>query len=512
MFRTASNTSKKAGFLGKAGLLARVALEHFRRSIRFGVVAVVSLFALAAADGRIPAADDAAPAKESALADLNGSWLGTIDVGAIKLRLGFVIQAAEGGGHEAKLVSIDQGSLEAPVNDVEAKDGKVSLTVKKIGGTFEGTWNKQAGEIAGEWKQGFQTFPLVLKKVDVLPGLKRPQEPKKPYPYREEEVSFANAMHDVTLKGTLTLPMGNGPFPSLVLISGSGPQNRDEELLGHRPFLVLADSLTRRGIAVLRFDDRDFGKPSDVFQATSEELSEDVLAGVKFLRSRPDIAAAKIGLLGHSEGGLIAPMLAAREKDVAFVVMIAGPGLPGDAILHLQGELLKKHAGVDEATLKKDRVLLQRLYEIVKSEPDNSAAMKRIEAELQDTLSGGDEKAKETAKAIANGQAKLLLTPWFRYFIAYDPRPALTKVSCPVLAVIGEKDSQVPPRDNLPLIEAALKEAGNKDFLVKELPGLNHLLQPAKSGMLDEYAAIETTIDPGALELIGNWIVERTSK
>ncbi len=484
----------------------------FSHLIRYGILVTVSACVLAAPQVRTPAADSNPPAKKDVAGDLTGNWLGSIDAGVIKLRVGFVIHATNADGYEANLFSIDQGNLVIPVDVVDVKDDKVSLIANKIRASFEGTWDIQSGAIAGEWNQGLQRFPITLKKVDVLPGVKRPQDPVKPYPYLEEEVSFTNTVHNVALKGTLTLPMGKGPFAAVVLISGSGPQNRNEDLLGHRPFLVLADALTRRGIAVLRFDDRDFGKPAEAFKATSVELSEDVLAGVKFLGSRPEIAATQIGLLGHSEGGLIAPMLAAREKEIAFVVMIAGPGLPGDAILQHQGERLKRYAGVDEATLKKDRALSRQMYDIINSEPDDEAAMKKIEAAFQDSFDADDAKKNETNRALFNRQVKMLLTPWFRSFLVYDPRPALTKVTCPVLAVIGEKDSQVAPRENLPVIEAALKDGGNPDFLVKELPGLNHLLQPCESGMLDEYAAIELTIAPDALKLFGDWIVERTSK
>ena len=470
---------------------------------------LAAMIVLTLATSQVPAhaaGDDPSPSKIVA-GDLKGSWLGTINVGPIKLRLGFVIQAAKGETIAAKLFSIDQGNSAIDVDAVEVQDDQVSLIVKPIGGSFAGTWNPETKEIAGEWKQGGQAFPLTLARVDVLPGALRPQDPQEPYPYLEEEVSFTNRKHDVTLNGTLTRPKGEGPFAAVVLISGSGPQDRDESLLGHRPFLVLADALTRRGIAVLRFDDRDFDQPSAAFEATSEELSQDVLAGVELLRARPEIDAARIGLLGHSEGGLIAPMLAAKERGIAFIVMIAGPGLPGDQILQMQAERLLRHSGVDDDTLQQELARSRRTHEILQTEPDNEAALTKIAELFQDSIAASGEEERAAAEAMFDRQAKLLITPWFRYLIAYDPRHALTQVACPVLAVIGEKDSQVPPRENLPIIKAALEEGGNQDFVVRELAGLNHLLQPCESGMVDEYATIETTIDPDALDLIGDWIV-----
>ncbi|WP_010585414.1 alpha/beta hydrolase family protein [Schlesneria paludicola] len=440
--------------------------------------------------------------------DVKGNWLGTINAGVVKLRLGFAVVGTKPEQLKVRMFSVDQGNAEIPVDVIKLDANKVSMQLTKISATFQGTWNSQTNEIAGNWKQGAQSFPITLKKVESLPNAGRPQDPSKPYPYLEEDVTFTNAKHNVTLKGTLTQPKGSGPFPAVVLISGSGPQDRNEEIAGHRPFLVLADALTRRGIAVLRFDDRDFEKPDELFKATSEDLSHDVLAAVSFLRARPQIAATKIGLVGHSEGGLIAPMLASRDKEIALIVMIAGPGVSGDVILNRQQDMMRERAGVSEATRAKDRATSQEWFDIIKAEPDNAQATKKIEAAFEKSHPESDAAEKDALKI----GVKTLLTPWFRFFISYDPQPALTNVKCPVLAVIGEKDLQVPAAQNLKVIEAALKAGGNKNFLAKELPGLNHLLQPCVTGFLDEYSTIETTIDPDALKLISDWIVARMSK
>lgn len=451
---------------------------------------------------------ESAPAKSLTADDVKGSWLGAISAGPIKLRLGLVVDSTTPEKLDAKLFSVDQGNAEIPVDAIKLDANKLSMQLKKIGASFQGTWNAESNEIMGNWKQGGQSFPLTLKKVAALPNLKRPQDPKKPYPYLEEEVTFTNTKQNVPLRGTLTLPKGQGPYPAIVLISGSGPQNRNEEIADHRPFLVLADTLTCRGIAVLRYDDRDFEKPAEIFKATSEDLSQDVLAAVSYLRTRPEIASSKIGLLGHSEGGLIAPMVASRHQDISLIVMMAGPGVSGDLILGHQQDAMRQRAGVNETTREKDRATSQEWFDIIKSEPDNALAMKKIEAAFEKSHPDSDAAEKDSLKT----GVKTLLTPWFRFFIAYDPKPALTKVKCPVLAVIGEKDLQVPAAQNLKVIEEALKTGGNPDYLTKELPGLNHLLQPCATGFLDEYASIDITIDPVALKLISDWIVDRMLK
>ena len=343
----------------------------------------------------------------------------------------------------------------------------------------------------------------------------RPQEPKKPYPYDEEEVSYENKGGGVKLAGTLTLPRTKGPFPVVVLITGSGPQNRDEELLGHKPFLVLADHLTRGGIAVLRVDDRGVGgSTGSVPSSTSEDFAGDVLAGIEFLKTRTEINSNQIGLIGHSEGGLIAPMVAARSTDVAFIVLMAGPGLRGEEILYLQGELIAKASGVPDKAIASNRAAQQAIFGVLKEEHDNAVAEKRIrENFLKITAEMSDEQKRVSRiEATLAAQLKMVLTPWFRYFLTYDPKQALMKVSCPVLAINGEKDLQVPPDENLRVIEQTLAAAKNPDYKVVKLPGLNHLFQTCKTGTLTEYASIQETMSPVALDVISDWILKHTTQ
>jgi uncharacterized protein len=311
------------------------------------------------------------------------------------------------------------------------------------------------------------------------------------------------------------LPRGKGPFPAALLITGSGPQDRDETILGHKPFLVLADYLTRRGIAVLRVDDRGVAKSTGVFaSATSADFADDVEAGVEFLKHRADIDAKQIGLIGHSEGGVIAPMIAARSKDIAFIVMMAGTGLNGEEILYLQGQAILKAMGAPAEALARQKAIQQAIFDGARQEKDNKEAEKKIHQTLDGIfakLSAAERQQIEKSKGGLDAQINRVLSPWFRFFLTYNPATALQKVQCPVLALNGEKDTQVTPKENMESIEKALQGGGNKDFTVTMLPSLNHLFQTCKTGAPAEYGKIEETLAPSALQLIGDWIVKRTN-
>jgi pimeloyl-ACP methyl ester carboxylesterase len=427
-----------------------------------------------------------------------GAWEGAIDAGAVKLRIGVVITVKPDGVLSATMDSPDQGAFDMPLSNVTFADGTLKFALVKANGAFEGRVNAAGTEIAGTWTQGM-AMPLVLTRVEKLSRPNRPQEPKPPFPYVSEEIPIVNAAGMAVLAGTLTRPKGQGPFPAVILLTGSGAQNRDEEVFGHKPFLVIADHLTRRGIAVLRYDDRGVGNSTGKFaSATSEDFAGDAWAAWQVLAARPDIDAKRIGLLGHSEGGLIAPMLVAAHPEIAFVIMVGGPGVPGDQIMLAQATAIMKASGAPEAAITANTDLQKQIFTILREETSMARAAQRIEA-----IPAG---SKEASAALVRQSA----SPWMRFFVLHDPATALAKVRCPVLAVGAEFDLQVLPEQNLPAIEAALKKGGNKDFTVLRLSGLNHLLQPAKTGLPAEYAQIETTIAPAALETITTWIQKRT--
>ena len=364
-------------------------------------------------------------------------------------------------------------------------------------------------EIEGTFTQG-ASLPLTFKRVEKIDALNRPQTPKPPFFYESLDVSYENKAGGVTLAGTLTLPRGAGPFPAAVMITGSGPQDRDETILGHKPFLVIADYLTRRGIAVLRVDDRGVGgSAGDSVRATIGDMAGDVLAGVEFLKGRKDIDVKHIGLIGHSEGGLIAPLAASRSSDVAFVVMLAGPGVPLEQVLYKQGELIRRAAGANDGAVALGRSIQEMMIGVLKSEPDEKRATEKIRAGWAKIKAAAPEAEREqlnAADATLAAQIAQFNAPEFRSMLSYDPAETLRKLKIPVLALNGSRDLQVPPQQNLPPIVAALSEGGDPDFAAVELPGLNHLFQKCKLCTVAEYATIPETFSPAALEVLGEWL------
>jgi hypothetical protein len=458
----------------------------------------------------VPPAPPAALASELPQpAGIEGAWQGALQIGAIKLRLVFNVKGS-GDARTATLDSIDQGAKDIPVDSVAEEMGTVRFTMNALMARFEGTLSDDGKRIVGKFEQAGQSLPLILERTDRAFELNRPQEPKPPFPYESEEVRFANKAAGIELAGTLTLPMQELPSAAVVLISGSGAQDRDETLLGHKPFLVLADHLTRQGTAVLRVDDRGVGgSGGDPMTATTEDFAGDVLAAVEFLKNHDRIDAGRIGLVGHSEGGLIAPMAAARTNDVAFIVLLAGPGLPGDQIIYLQGELIGRAMGASEAQLKSSRALQEELFKAIQSETDGEVVKKAAALAIDKYIAALPEAERteaESSRPLIEQQLEMLELPWFRYFLSYDPRPALSKVRCPVLALTGEKDLQVPPDENLGEIEKAVRAGGNNRVTVLELPGLNHLFQTCTTGAPSEYGEIEETFSPSALSALSDWI------
>lgn len=445
---------------------------------------------------------------------IEGIWQGKLKIPGIELTIVFKISENPDGTLTATMDSPDQGATGIPVEEVIFIDNTLRLEVKSAGGVFEGKVSEDFLVIEGEWKQSGQTLPLTLKRVDKAVEILRPQVPKKPYPYIEKKVAYTNLKAGVKLVGILTLPSDKGVFPAVLLITGSGPQDRDETIYGHHPFLVLADYLTRQGIAVLRVDDRGVGESTgDFSQATSEDFASDVLAGVEYLKTCKEIDPKKIGLLGHSEGGLIAPIVAVKSPDVAFIVLMAGPGLTGEEILYLQGALISRAMGVSEEDIIKKRQFNEKIFSVLIEEEDSEIAEERLRQMFEEDWEKMSDEEKEQigdSEVFLEAQLQNLLSPWLKFFLTYDPKPTLSKVKCPVLAINGEKDLQVPPKENLSAIEEILKAGGNQSYTIKELPGLNHLFQTAQTGLPAEYVKIEETISPVALKIVGDWILEQT--
>jgi hypothetical protein len=442
---------------------------------------------------------------------LAGHWQGSLrPTPMIELRLALEITNNSAGKPQGTIVSVDQGNARIPIDALTEKDGSVHLEASRVGGVFDGTTSADGSEIAGDWKQSGRTLPLVFKRLAAAPRLNRPQEPQKPYPYVDEEVVVENGAADVKLAGTLTLPRGSGPHPAVVLITGSGAQDRDEAIMGHRPFLVLADHLTRRGIAVLRCDDRGFGKSTGNFEkATNLDFTEDVLAAVDYLRRRREIDSKRIGLLGHSEGGIVAARAAVKSPDIAFVVMLAGVGVPMEQLLLRQARDIATVMGAGEETIAKNSDLQRALFRVARETHDQAeaeAAARKLMQEQLAALTEEQKKALGVSEAMVEGQIKMVLSPWFRELLDYDPLTTLKNVKCPVLAINGAKDLQVAASVNLPAICDALAAGGNQRVKTMTLPGLNHLFQTCQTGAVTEYGRIEETFSPVAMSIISDWI------
>ena len=432
--------------------------------------------------------------------DIIGSWKGVLKFDNIEINLAFHLEK-DGEYYKGTMDSPDQGTLGIPLSSVVFLDNRdVIIEHKEINFKYEGKYLQDT--IRGICRQNGFSFPLdlVRGKVEFL----RPQEPKPPYPYPSEEVYFLNDEAGIRLAGTLTYPSQGTKFPAVVLVSGSGAQDRNEELMGHKPFLVIADYLTRNGIAVLRYDDRGFGESEGNFASgTTSDFATDAMAAVKYLKTRSEINPAKIGLLGHSEGGTICFINAAQSKDISFIITLAAPALSGDSIMMLQHREYIRTIGVDlEQWICDGESQLMKAHEIVKKAKDSTTLVNELHNFYKYSMPEGV----SVDDNVIQNAVKALSTPWIRHFIKYNPKESIEKVTCPVFAINGEKDIQVNAAVNLKRIEKYL--ARNKNTTIKKYPNLNHLFQNCQKGTVDEYGQIEETISPEVLKDISGWILK----
>ncbi len=433
---------------------------------------------------------------EIVAADQSGKWQGTLTIPTGDLEIIIVIDQQTMTG----TMDVPAQNLKGmPLDELTISDKSFSFQVKKLGIIYSG--NMSQGKINGTFQQGpsFKTElnfarQSTAQQQAIDEKMARPQTPKGPFPYLEEEVTFANA--DITLSGTITKPDGDGPFPAAIMITGSGPQDRDETILGHKPFAVIADHLTRRGILVLRFDDRGVAQSTGQFKgSTIEDFATDVEAAFQFLLTRDDVVSDKIGLIGHSEGGVVGPLMAKSNEKVAFLVSLAGIGTSPKELYATQQRDMLLLNGATNGQLIYDS-FMQAIDKVV-----NGANAETIEAHMKQTLRYPD----QAAKLLGN----FMTDPWFISLMNYDNAATLSQLTLPVLAINGEKDIQVEPKANLAGFEKYLNEAGNKDVTITEISGLNHLFQPSETGNPAEYANIKVTFDEATLKLVGDWIVER---
>jgi len=432
--------------------------------------------------------------------NIKGPWSGILDVGATKLPIVLNISEKE-GKYSATMDSPSQGAKGIPLSSINFDNAKLTFSITNMGVEYEGVW--QNDSIIGTFKQFGRSVPLNLSQsIATLTSVNRPQNPEKPYPYHSEDLRFENKEAGITLAGTFTLPNEGNKFPAVVLVSGSGPQNRDEEVFGHKPFLVLSDHLTRNGIAVLRYDDREVAESSGNYQtATLQDFATDATAAVNYLKTRKEINPEKIGIIGHSEGGTIAFMLAAEDKsNLAFIVTMAGMAIQGDSLMRMQRYLINKEMGVPNLLIDQNEIAIEIAFNIVNKYPNDFILQnidKLIDEAIPDSL-----KWNLSIRAAAQISIKQIMPAEIKSMMNYNPFDALTKIKSPVLALNGEKDLQVPADINLNRVKALVKGP----VTVKKYPGLNHLFQHCTTGLPGEYGNIEETISPEVLNDIATWI------
>ncbi|MBF9221824.1 alpha/beta fold hydrolase [Hymenobacter ruricola] len=441
---------------------------------------------------------------QTARPSLTGDWTGA--VGPIDFILHLTDPAT--GPRTATLDIPAQGAKGLPIQ-FTAPDDSVYLRLAQPTAQFAGRRSADGQQLVGEWQQGLRAFPLTLTRGGAAkPAARRPQTPQPPFPYQSADVTFRNEKAGVTLAGTYTVPADKGPFPAVVLLTGSGPEDRNETIFGHQPFAVLADYLTRHGVAVLRFDDRGVGQSGGTQQGlTSADYTTDAQAALTWLRAQPGIRKNQVGALGHSEGGTAAIGAAIQPAGPDFLVLLAAPGIAGDELIVQQVLGLAKLSGVDAVQLLSVEKAQRQVIQVVEQNPDNAQAR----AKLRPLLNHGNS-TDPAFLAQVEAQIDVATSPFYRHLLADRPAQTLPKVHCPVLALGGSKDVQVPATPNLAATAAALKAGGNRDVTAKELPGLNHLFQTANTGGPDEYGTIEETFSPAALRLIGDWIAQHTRK
>jgi pimeloyl-ACP methyl ester carboxylesterase len=446
----------------------------------------------------------AAHAQPAAQPSLTGNWTGTL--GPLEFTAHLTDPA---GGPRTATLDIPAQHANGLAMQFTAPNDSVYLRMRQpVAAQFAGRRSADGQQLVGEWQQGLRSFPLTFSREGSAKaaGPNRPQTPQPPFPYQSAEVTFKNEKAGVTLAGTFTVPADMSPFPAVVLLTGSGPEDRNETIFGHQIFGVLADYLTRQGVAVLRFDDRGVGQSGGTQQGmTSADYATDAQAALAWLRAQPGIRKNQVGLLGHSEGGTAAIGAAGQPAGPDFLVLLAAPGIAGDEMIVLQSLALTRQQTTDAPRLAAIEKQQRRMTQIIQQTPNDAQARAMLMALYNPTNDS------DTANAMES-QFAVMVSPFYRHLLADRPAQTLAKVHCPVLALGGSKDLQVPATGNLAATAVALKAAGNHDVTTKELPGLNHLFQTASTGSPAEYGTIEETFAPAALQLITDWIAQHTHK
>jgi hypothetical protein len=438
---------------------------------------------------------------------IKGTFLGELVIpNQLSLRMGIIISLQDDNSLSSVLNIIDQSTGNISCEQTLFRNDSIIIRLTKLGIEIAGSVDPAGNMLDCQFRQRGGVFPIAFTRVEKLPELLRPQEPKPPFSYLIEEVVFENKDAGVKLSGTLTIPEKPGRYPAVIMVTGSGKQNRDEEFSGHKPFWVLADHLTRKGFVVLRYDDRGVGKSTGNFDMSSPgDFARDTEAGITYLKTRKDVNSRQIGIIGHSEGGIVASIVANETSDVAFIVSLAGFTINlEDVVL---GQLLNqaKQMGRSEEEIALEKVWRKSLYSIIKEKTDSATTVNKL-WEAYNRMSGDDMKKLNWPKERHESQVRQLMNPWWRYSLTLNNKEKLMNIKCPVLALYGDLDKQVIPDQNIGFVEEAFKNGKCKKYELIRLPGLNHMFQTATTGSEYEYTRIEETFSPDALNLISDWI------
>lgn len=453
------------------------------------------------------------------------NWSGLLNAGGQKIELILHLLPAADKTYTSTWDVPLQKAKGIPSSKTEWNNNQLSIEIKMIGGSYIGTLNATGDTIQGTWTQSGMNFPLNLtpfKEGQAAFVPMKPQTPKAPFAYGTKEFVYEGVHTQLSYGATLTYPNDNGKHPLIILITGSGRQDRDETIFDHKPFAVLADRLTKKGFVVLRVDDRGAGKSTgDFSQSTTADFALDVEEHINYAKTLSMVDSTKIGLLGHSEGGLIAPMVAARNKSVAFVILMAGPGVPITELMASQNEMVLQSAGIAKAAIDAYLPLYKQIMQACIQASDKAAAIAKVNELTKVWFEKTDKNfvkattnitSEADIQKFATAMAETLSTNWWKFFAAYNPQPVLQKLKCPVLAINGSADIQVPAIPNLKGIETELKKGGNKHLTVKQFEGLNHLFQKCTKCTVTEYGELATTIEPEVLETIGDWLTIQVTK
>jgi len=442
--------------------------------------------------------------------DIVGTWNGVIPIPNNPLT--FVIHVKQNGEQlSATADSPDQEVYGMEIDGISFQNGILEFNNSRLQMSYRGNLNADKKTISGIFSQSGNSLGLELskgaskKKVSL-----RPQTPKAPFDYQIEDLLVENKSANISLAGTLTKPKSGKIKAVAVLISGSGPQDRNETIMRHKPFWVIADYLTRQGFAVFRMDDRGTAQSTgDFSSATSEDFVTDIDAAVSYLKTRKDLPADKIGLIGHSEGGMIAPMLASKRNDIAFVIMLAGPGIKNSLLYAEQQFLIGKDQGADTAKLAAKRKNDENLYELIAKSDRTKILSQKINGLVEKSITIVSGHSSTATQKQLDLTLETLNSSWFRFFLSYDPADYLAKVNAPILAINGSNDLQVASQSNLAGIEQILKSSKHDDFRTQELANLNHLFQTSITGSISEYSQLTETFSPEALTVINQWLQDR---